>query len=474
MEYLPINIKLKEKKCVVFGAGNVAFRKIQMLNKAGAHIICVAKTIHKDIQQMWGDIVIIQDDISSYLRTVGLENITLIISATGDAKLAQHIFDVAKQQNVLINTVDDQRLCSYISPAIINRKPIIISVSSGGSAPVLSKKIRENIEKLLPHNLGKLAMYASNIRKQVKKTFSSMQDRRQFWEYFFNSSLSSRIINTGLMPDSNDVIEMFSNKPEKVGEVFLVGVGPGDPELLTIKALRVMQQADIVLYDNLIPKEILELVRRDAELINVGKSMGNHKVKQVDTNQLLIDHALEGKQVCRLKGGDPFIFGRGGEEIQALRSAGINYQIIPGITAAIGCASYAGIPLTHRDYAQKVVFLTAHCKNSIDTLEWSSLAQDRQTLVVYMGLMKSQFLVDKLIANGKNKKTPVAIIENGTRETQRVIMGNLYELAELIKHKTVKSPALLIIGGVAQLSNDLAWFQPQNHLKPHLNVLKTA
>ena len=474
MDYLPINLNIKNKTCLVFGAGPVAYRKIQMLIKTGAKVICIAKNIHKDIKQIQGNIKIIEGDIFYYLDHMNFNNIALIISATGNDKLSQHLFNLAKLNNILINTVDNKQFCSYISPAIINRNPIIVSVSSGGAAPVLVRKIRESIEKTLPHNIGVLAQYAATIRNQVKKSLSSMLLRRKFWERFFNSSVSSRIMNTGYKPQADKVIEQFKQQSTNEGEVFLVGAGPGDPELLTIKALRVMQQADVVLHDRLVSKEILELLRRDAELIYVGKSLGNHTVKQEDTNQLLIDYALQGKRVCRLKGGDPFVFGRGGEEVQALKNANIKYQIIPGISAAIGCTAYAGIPLTHRDYAQKITFVTGHCRNSIDTLNWQSLAQDKQTIVVYMGIMKSQYLVDNLISHGKNKTTPIAIIENGTCHNQRVITGKLYELTDLIVNNVVKSPALLVIGEVAKLANELTWFQPHNHLISKVQLLKTA
>jgi uroporphyrin-III C-methyltransferase/precorrin-2 dehydrogenase/sirohydrochlorin ferrochelatase len=474
MDYLPINIKIKNKKCLVFGAGAVAFRKIQMLKKAGATIVCVALNIDKNIQLMEKSIVIIKQDIYQYVDDIGLDKYSLIISATNDDKLAQYIFNLAKLKNILVNTVDNKQLCNYISPAIVDRNPIIISISSSGVAPVLARKIRESIEKIIPSKLGRLAQYAETIREQVKQSISTMLLRRKFWESFFDSTIGSKIMNTGYKPNVNKLVNEFSEGSQNKGEVFLVGAGPGDPELLTIKALRVMQQADVVFYDRLISQEIIDLVRRDAELINVGKSMGNHMVKQEDTNQLLIEQALKGKRVCRLKGGDPFVFGRGGEEIQALRKAGISYQIVPGITAAIGCASYAGIPLTHRDYAQKVVFVTAHCKNSIDTLDWSSIAQKKQTLVVYMGLMKSQYLVDNLIANGQNRLTDVAVVENGTCHNQRVFNGRLYDLPGLIKRNSIESPALLIIGEVAKLGNELAWFQPQNQLKSSVNMLKIA
>ncbi|MFK8011861.1 MAG: siroheme synthase CysG [Marinicellaceae bacterium] len=474
MDYLPINIKLKHKKCLVLGGGAVAFRKIQMLLKAEAHVICVAKIIHKDIRKIAKNITTINKDIYDYLQHTHLNNITLILSATSNDKLSLHIFKLAQLNNILVNTVDKKELCTYISPAIVNRNPIIVSISSSGSAPVLARKIREKIEKILPHNLAVLAKFSDSLRETIKHILPSMQLRKKFWEKLFNSPISFRIMNTGLKPKVHDLVNSFSAAKNNDGEVFLVGAGPGDPELLTIKALRVMQEADVVFHDRLISPEILELVRRDAELINVGKSMGNHFVEQKDTNQLLVEHARQGKRVCRLKGGDPFVFGRGGEEIQALRAAHVNYQIIPGITAAIGCTSYAGIPLTHRDYAQKVVFLTAHCKNSIDTLDWPSLAQGRQTLVVFMGLMKSLHLQNNLIDNGKTESTPVAIIENGTCNNQRVINGNLCELSQLIKSYSIQSPALIVIGEVAQLSKELAWFNSDNQKTNQEYFLKTA
>lgn len=474
MDYLPINIDLRNKECIVFGGGVVAYRKIQMLMNAGAKIICIAKNVHNSIKQIDGNITIIQQDIGHFLKDTNLKYFSLIISATANDKLSHQIFKQAKLANVLINTVDNKNRCSYISPAIVNRNPVIISISSSGAAPVLARKIREGIEKILPHNTGILAQFAANIRHKVQFYLSSMQLRKKFWEYFFSSTISSRIMNTGYNPSTKFLIKQFRDKTTNEGEVFLVGAGPGDPELLTIKALRAMQQADVVFHDRLISQEILELVRRDAELINVGKSMGNHMVEQTDTNQLLIDYARQGKRVCRLKGGDPFVFGRGGEEIQALRKAQVKYQIIPGITAAIGCTSYAGIPLTHRDYAQKVVFVTGHCKNSIDTLDWQSLAQDKQTLVVYMGLMKSQYLLENLITNGKTETTPIAIIENGTCYNQRVISGKLIELTDLINIHSIKSPALLVIGEVAKLTEDLSWFQPHNHLESQEHFLKSA
>jgi len=474
MEYLPINIDIKNKKCLVFGGGAIAFRKIQMLLKSGAQITCVALDINENIKKLNNEMTIIQKDIYYYLQYTNISSHRLIISATSNVKLSHHIYKIAHLNNILINTVDNKSLCSYISPAIVNRNPLIVSISSSGSAPVLARKMREKIEKILPHNLGKLAQYADSLRDKIKKLLPTMQQRKKFWEKFFSSQMSSRILNTGFKPSATELNNHLLTKLNEEGEVSLVGAGPGDPELLTIKALRVMQEADVIFHDRLISPEILELVRRDAELIDVGKSMGQHTVEQKDTNQLLIEHARQGKRVCRLKGGDPFVFGRGGEEIQALKKAQIKYQIIPGITAAIGCTSYAGIPLTHRDHAQKVVFMTAHCKDSIDTLDWQSLSQDKQTLVVYMGLMKSQHLQNNLITNGKSITTPVAIIENGTCTNQRVINGSLYNLSQLIERHSIKSPALIVIGEVAKLSKELSWFNQTNDKVIKETILKSA
>ncbi len=476
MQYLPINIDLKTKQCLVFGAGTIALRKIQMLLKAQASVICVAKEIHPEINKLSHDqdITIIKSDIYAYIRDHDLRQMVLILSATNDKKLAQHIYDHAQSQNILINTVDSQSLCSYISPAIVNRSPLIISISSSGAAPVLARMIREKIEKLLPQRLGRLTSFAQSLREKVKKHIPSMLMRRKFWENFFESPPNEQQMAASHQQSKPDMIDHYHQQSTPEGEVYLVGAGPGDPELLTIKALRVMQKADVVLHDRLISPEILELVRRDAELINVGKSMGHHLVQQSDTNALLVKHAKKGQRVCRLKGGDPFVFGRGGEEIQALKAANIKYQIVPGITAAVGCSAYAGIPLTHRDYAQNVQFITAHCKNSIDTLDWASYAKEKQTLVVYMGLMKSHHLVKNLIAHGKSPMTAVAIIENGTYTNQRVITGQLQQLKHLIKAHNIKSPGLIVIGEVAKLANELAWFHPQTHMATEEKLLKTA
>jgi uroporphyrin-III C-methyltransferase/precorrin-2 dehydrogenase/sirohydrochlorin ferrochelatase len=469
MDYLPINIDLKNKDCLVLGAGAVAARKIQILLKVGAKVTCIGLQISKEILALSEKrkLRLINADLKAHSDTIlnsnYIKEFKLVVSTTGDSFIAQKVYRICELNHILVNTVDNRSLCNYISPAIVNRNPVIISVSSSGAAPVLARNIREQIEKLIPAKLGLLALKADSLRNKVKKTFNSMIERKKFWESFFERSISEDILNERSLGSDESIIQEIGSNIDSQGEVALVGAGPGDPELLTIKALRVMQKADIVFHDRLVSNEILELVRRDAELVSVGKSQGNHSVPQDQINQLLVKHAQLGKRAVRLKGGDPFVFGRGGEELQELKKHEIKFQIVPGITAAVGCSAYAGIPLTHRDYAQNVLFVTAHCKDSRDTLDWKSLAREKQTLAVYMGLMKSAYLSDNLIKHGKNPQTPVALIENGTSRQQRVIRGQLNNLQQTIELHNVVSPALIIIGEVAALADDLSWFNPQNN-----------
>ena len=466
MEYLPINIKLNQRRCLVLGGGAVAFRKIQMLLKAGAEVTCIALAFESAVKRLSDadKIHTIAMDVREYLTDQRIIESFLIISATGDRVLGEYVFRQAQRLGTWINTVDEKDLCQYITPAIVDRDPIIVAISSSGQAPVLARRIRERIEKVLPAQLGLLAKKAGALRNLVKQRFPSFMSRRTFWERFFNHSISDDIVAQRPVPDDTTLIEQIAEGDDATGEVFLIGAGPGDPELLTIKALRLLQQADVVLHDQLVSPEVLELVRRDAELISVGKSAGNHSVQQENINTLLVKHAQAGQRVCRLKGGDPFVFGRGGEELEVLIQENIRYQIVPGITAAVGCSAYAGIPLTHREHARNVLFITAHCKNSIDTLDWRSLAREKQTIAVYMGLLKSDVLSSNLMRYGKSPQTPLAIVENGTRAKQRVIQGTLGQLSELVAEHNIQSPAMIFIGEVAALSERLKWFKPDHHI----------
>ncbi len=254
------------------------------------------------------------------------------------------------------------------------------------------------------------------------------------------------------------------NKLKAAGKVYLVGAGPGDPELLTLKAYKLLQNAEVVLYDSLISDDILQMIGVKAELIHVGKRANCHIASQSQINQKLVEHAQKGSMVVRLKGGDPFIFGRGGEELQVLSDNQINYEVVPGITAASGCSSYAGIPLTHRDFAQSVRLITAHQKQQ-ETIDWHSLAAEKQTLVFYMGLLRNKVISDSLIKHGLNAKTPVAVIENGTRENQRVLTGRLDQLSELVEENDIQMPSLILVGEVVALSKQLAWFNTTGEVK---------
>jgi len=466
MEYLPISIKVESQPCLVRGGGAVALRKIQRLLKAGADVTCIALQFEPAILTLAdaGKIQTVQMDVNDYLTDARIIKAFLIISATGDRQLGEHVFEWAQKLGTWINTVDEKDLCQYITPAIVDRDPIVVAISSSGQAPVLARRIRERIEKLLPAQLGLLANKAGSLRDRVKQRFPTFMSRRTFWERFFSHTISDDIVAQKEIPADDVLIESIAKDDAHAGEVYLIGAGPGDPELLTIKALRLLQQADVVLHDQLVSDEILELVRRDAELISVGKSAGNHSVQQGTINQLLVKHARAGKRVCRLKGGDPFVFGRGGEELEILIQENIGYQIVPGITAAVGCSAYAGIPLTHREFSRNVLFITAHCKNSIDTLDWRSLAREKQTIAVYMGLLKSDVLSANLIRYGKSPSTPLAIIENGTRADQRVVVGELANLSQLIADYQIKSPAMIFIGEVAALAERLKWFKPDQHI----------
>lgn len=467
MKYLPINIDIKDKEVLVIGAGDVATRKIKMLLKAKAQITCTSLTFSQEIKFLAKshDIQLIKVNLehyaNTYLTAKFLNKFQLIISATNNTFIAKRVFKLGQDNKLLVNTVDQRHLCNYITPAMVDRSPIMIAISSSGAAPVLARNIREKIERLIPNNIGVLAEKAEELRAKVIQNFSSFSLRKRFWEKFFKSRFATDLLNKNNVPDDEIIINEIANNISDKGSVALVGAGPGDPDLLTIKALRLIQEADVVFHDRLVAKEIIELVRRDAEVISVGKKQGCHSVPQDEINDLLVKHAKQGQLVVRLKGGDPFVFGRGGEELQALKKHDIPFSIVPGITAAVGCSAYAGIPLTHRDHAQNVLFITAHCKNSIDTLDWPSLAREQQTLAVYMGLMKSELLSEQLVAHGKNPKTPIAIIENGTTNKQRVIRTQLNQLSQSIINHEIKSPALIIIGDVAALNDDLAWLNTQ-------------
>ena len=475
MQYLPIFTKLDNKPVLVVGGGEVALRKCRAFLKARASVTLVAPWFCDELKEHAHNNEVTL--IDAYFDESHLDGKMLVIAATDRDEVNNNVFELANARNVFVNVVDDQPKCTFIFPSIVDRDPITIAISSAGTAPVLARRLREKLETLIPHHIGPLATLVGGFRDKVKKRFKHFSDRRQFWEGVFDSSVVSKVQTGDTQAAQQQLEQMLDAKAEPEGEVYVVGAGPGDPELLTLKALQLMQQADVVVYDFLVSDEIMELVRRDADLICVGKRLGDHSVVQEDTNQMLVDLAKKGKKVCRIKGGDPFIYGRGGEEVQVLAANNVNYQIVPGITAAAGCSAYAGIPLTHRDHAQAIQFVTGHCKKDGQELDWQSLAKANQTLAIYMGVIKSPHIQGELLKHGRKADTPVAIIENGTRKNQRVVTGQLGELADLIERNSIISPALLTIGEVAALHSQLAWFgkneQTSSFAQPLTDVSNT-
>lgn len=454
MDYLPIFADLKHRPVLVVGGGEIAARKIGLLLSAGAEVFVVSQSLGHEVSQLHQKQQI--HWLAQEFEPSQLDDIFLVIAATNESTLNGRVFQAANQRRRLVNIVDDPARCSFIFPSIIDRSPLVVAVSSGGKAPVLARLLREKLEALLPASLGKVAEIAGSWREKVKLRLQTITERRRFWERVFNGQFAGLVAANRINEAEQELEQQLYQHQEKTGEVTLVGAGPGDAGLLTLRGLQAIQQADVVLHDSLVTAEILELVRRDAERICVGKRAGAHSVAQEETNQLLVRLAQEGKRVVRLKGGDPFIFGRGGEELEVLAEAGISFQVVPGITAAAGVTAYAGIPLTHREHAQSVTFITGHCKPDSDGIDWAQLARGHQTLAIYMGTVKATEIQQRLISHGRSASTPIAVISRGTRLDQQVLTGSLNQLDELAKQ--APTPALLVIGEVAALHHKLSWF----------------
>jgi uroporphyrin-III C-methyltransferase/precorrin-2 dehydrogenase/sirohydrochlorin ferrochelatase len=438
VQFLPIFLNVRGEPCLVVGAGQVAARKAALLARAGAQVTMTTQFR--------------EDEVQGY---------ALVIAATSDQAVNRAVAHAARARHIPVNVVDQPALCSFILPSIVERAPLVVAVSSGGASPVLARLLRARLESMIPAAYGRLAALAAEFRDRVKARFSGAE-RRRFWERVLQGPIAELALagrdaeaRRALAAAIDDTRLAFSG-----GEVALVGAGPGDPDLLTFRALRLMQQADVVVYDRLVSKPILELVRLEAERIYAGKERAKHTLPQEDINALLVRLAKEGKRVVRLKGGDPFIFGRGGEEIDTLAAEGIPFQVVPGITAAAGCASYAGIPLTHRDFAQSVAFVTGHLQDGSLQLNWRALAQPRQTIVFYMGLVALDQLCGKLVEHGLPPATPAALVQAGTTPQQRVLTGTLETLPSIVARSDVKAPTLIIIGEVVSLRERLKWFEP--------------
>ena len=463
MTNLPIFIKLQSQHCLVVGGGVVATRKIKQLLTADAQVFVVASDIGDELKNIneSGEVHYIKQSYNEE----HLEGKQLVIAATNDRQLNTEIAEQAKTKGILVNVVDNPEAGNFILPSIIDRSPIVIAVSTSGVAPVLTKLLSTRIETIVPFSYGKLAALIGQFRSLVKEKIPDRKDRRRFWENVLDGPIAEMFYAGQEKKTLKLLEEQLGNEKPSIdsrGEVYLVGGGPGDPELLTFRALRLMQQADVVLYDRLVAPKILEFVRKDAKRIYVGKERDRHALPQAEINQLLVDLARQGKRVLRLKGGDPFMFGRGGEEIDLLYENNIPFQIVPGITAANGCASYAGIPLTHRDYAQSCLFVTGHLKDGSMNLNWQTLVQPQQTLAVYMGTHSLDILSRKLIKHGMKKSMPAAIIQQGTTGDQNIYLSTVEHLPKVPKENNVKPPSMIIIGAVVSLHKKLAWYQPNN------------
>jgi uroporphyrin-III C-methyltransferase / precorrin-2 dehydrogenase / sirohydrochlorin ferrochelatase len=461
MQALPIFFNIAQRRCLVIGGGDVATRKVTMLLKAQGNVVVISPELTSELQQMLekNEIEYVRDSFSPEQLT----GACLVIAATDDELVNEAVSVAAKRMNIPVNVVDAPALCTFTMGSIIDRSPVVIAVSSEGNAPVLARHIRSKIETMLPAAYGRIATIAGEFRDQVKARFSTTQSRRRFWENVLNGPLVERVLSGQEQAARELLGELLTQSDDAParGEVYLVGGGPGDPDLLTFRALRLMQQCDVCVYDKLVSKEVMELVRRDAELVYVGKSRDQHTLPQEEINALLARLALEGKRVLRLKGGDPFIFGRGGEEIETLMQHGVPFQVVPGITAANGVSSYAGIPLTHRDYAQACLFITGHLKDGTVDLDWQAMARPRQTVVIYMGLVGLEQICTKLIAQGVSSDMPAAVIQQGTTQKQRVVESTLVNLANDVAEAGLKPPSLTIIGEVVKLRARLNWFTPE-------------
>jgi uroporphyrin-III C-methyltransferase/precorrin-2 dehydrogenase/sirohydrochlorin ferrochelatase len=457
VDYLPIFVKVKNSLCLVVGGGEVGTRKAGLLLEAGAQVRVVAPYINPELAARQDVIAILENFAPAHL-----DGVSLVIAATNNRDVNQQISTLAQARNLPVNVVDDPELCSFIMPAILDRSPLMVAFSSGGASPVLTRMMRGKLETVIPHNYKRLASFAERWRELVKTRINNPAKRRLFWEEVLDGVIAEKV----LAGDEGSAEKLFQEKLDQQneclhGEVYLVGAGPGDPDLLTFRALRLMQKADVVVYDNLVAQAIVDMTRRDAERIFVGKKRADHTLRQEQINELLVRLAKAGKRVVRLKGGDPFIFGRGGEEIETLAAQGIPFQVVPGITAASGVACYAGIPLTHRDYAQSCIFVAGHLKDGSMSLDWDALARPKQTVVVYMGLHGLDTLCAELIRHGMPDSTPIAIVQQGTTQNQRVIVGTLATLPAIVAIEKPQAPTLIIVGGVVTLREKLHWFYPQ-------------
>jgi len=465
----PMFVNLRGRKVLVVGGGTVARRKLEPLLAAGAKISVGAPALDPALLELAqaGRI----EHLPGEFEPAWLQGAWLVVAATDQGAVNRAVAAHCEGLRIWANVVDDAELSSFQMPARVERGPLQIAISSGGGAPMLARHVREKLETELDESLADLAHLLARERARIVSALPNIALRRRFFDRLLSGAVpklfrQGNVAQAQLLferalareSDPQEAIASARSGAAGMGRVALVGAGPGDPGLLTLRALRLLNQADVILHDRLVGAEILALARRDADFIEVGKQAANHHVSQAGIHALMLEHARAGKHVVRLKGGDPFVFGRGGEELEFLHQHGIDFEVVPGVTAALACAAYAGIPLTHREHAQSVRLVTAHCRDSLDTLDWRALAQERQTLAVYMGVAGLPELRERLLAHGRKGVTPFALIENGSRPEQRVVLGTLAQLPELAVKHAVVPPALLILGEVAALAEKLHWF----------------
>jgi uroporphyrin-III C-methyltransferase/precorrin-2 dehydrogenase/sirohydrochlorin ferrochelatase len=458
MDYLPLFFSLQQSRVLLVGGGRVALRKARLLISAGARLTVVSPELEQELASMlheaggeW------QQDV---YRESQLEGAVLVIAATPERAVNASVAAEAKARNIPVNVVDSPDLCSFIFPSIVDRSPLVIAIGSSGRSPVLARLVRSKIEALIPAAYGRLAAFTGRFRDAIKQAAPDEGQRRRFWERLVDGPIAELVL-AGQEQRAAELVQNYIDNPEDtdpLGEVYLIGAGPGDPDLLSFKAARLLQSADVILYDRLVSPAVLDMARRDAERIYVGKRRAEHSVPQQKINQLLLELAQQGQRVARLKGGDPFIFGRGAEELELLSAQGIPFQVIPGVTAASGCACYAGIPLTHRDYAQSVRFVTGQLQNDRIDLPWDELASPNQTVVFYMGLQGLPTICRELQASGRGGDTPIALVEQGTTPNQRTLTGTLATMEAIIADNKVHAPTLIIVGEVVLLQSQLSWW----------------
>jgi uroporphyrin-III C-methyltransferase/precorrin-2 dehydrogenase/sirohydrochlorin ferrochelatase len=459
VKYFPVFFDLAGQTVLVVGGGEVALRKVALLLRAGAQVRVVAPHIEPALAALAGD-----ESLTLFVREFVPDDLCearLVVVATDQHAVNRFIATLCEARRIPVNVVDDRAASRFIVPALIDRDPVLVAVSTGGSSPVLARRLREKLEALVAPKIGAAARWLDGLRPGARRRLRDTAARRRYFESLVDGAPLERFLagdESGAQRLAQQLLFSDAGAPHPTGHVTLVGAGPGDPDLLTLKALRALQDADVILYDRLVSAGVLDMARRDAKLVCVGKSAGSDSTAQADINALLIEQARRGLRVVRLKGGDPFMFGRGGEELQALAEAKIDFSVIPGITAAAGCAAYAGIPLTHREHAQSVSFVTGHADRAGKEPDWRALCAKGHTAVFYMGLGRLEHIVGRLLAAGADAGTPAALIASGTLPQQRVVAGTLADLVARAARAQLQSPSLLIVGEVVALQSSLGWF----------------